>query len=115
MNAYDQLNLIRERLEDREAGPETIRLVDKAIILAEPERDNPLSISEQMMIRHLMKMSNAINSYYIQNDLEGLLTDIDNRRPVRNDDDAPDATTEGEKRPLPHSYYKTQKQQRQQN
>jgi len=110
VNAYDQLNLIRERLEDREAGPETIRLVDKAITLAEPERDNPLSISEQMMIRHLMKMSNAINSYYIQNDLEGLLTDIDNRRTVRHDDDVPDATAEGEKRPMPHSYYKTQKQ-----
>ena len=56
MNAYEQLQTIREELEDREAGPETLRLVDRAIALAEREKDNPLSISQSMMLRHLLKM-----------------------------------------------------------
>ena len=83
MNAYEQLQTIREELEDREAGPETLRLVDRAITLAEREKDNPLSISQSMMLRHLLKMPEAANNHYIQMDLEALQGDIADRRARR--------------------------------
>ena len=95
MNAYEQLQTIREELEDREAGPETLRLVDRAIALAEREKDNPLSISQSMMLRHLLKMPEAANNHYIQMDLEALQGDIADRR-ARRDDDVPDATIDSE-------------------
>ena len=83
MNAYEQLQTIREELEDREAGPETLRLVDRAITLAEREKDNPLSISQSMMLRHLLKMPEVANNHYVQMDLEALQGEIEDRRARR--------------------------------
>jgi len=112
VNAYEQLQTIREELEDREAGPETLRLVDRAITLAEPEKDNPLSISQSMMLRHLLKMPEAANNHYIQMDLEALQGDIADRR-ARRDDDIPDATIDTEHRPQhSHSFYRKQREHR---
>ena len=112
MNAYEQLQTIREELEDREAGPETLRLVDRAIALAEREKDNPLSISQSMMLRHLLKMPEATNNPYIQMDLEALQGDIADRRAQR-DQDIPDATIDTAHRPQhSHSYYRKQRERR---
>ena len=89
MNAYEQLQEIREELEEREVGPETIRMLDRAINLAEGERDNPLSISQSMA-------------------LQG---DIDDRRAGRREEDALDATVDTERKPQHlSSYYKKQRQ-----
>lgn len=111
MNAYEQLQTIREELEDREAGPETLRLLDRAIALAEREKDNPLSISQSMMLRHLLKMPEATNNPYIQMDLEALQGDIADRRTQR--DDIPDATTDTVHRPQhSHSFYRKQREHR---
>lgn len=110
MNAYEQLQRIREELEDREAGPDTIGLVDRAISLAEPEKDNPLSISQSMMLRHLLKMPAAINNHYVQMDLLGLQGDVEDRR-GRRDDDMPDATVDTDRRPQHlHSFYRKQRE-----
>jgi hypothetical protein len=110
VNAYEQLQKIRDRLEERDAGPDTIRLVDRAIDLAEPERDNPLSVSQAMVLRHLFRMPAAMNNHYIQLDLEGLQGDYDEYR-SRRDDDAPDATVDTEQRPQHlHSYYRKQRE-----
>jgi hypothetical protein len=112
VNAYEQLQTIREELEDREAGPETLRLVDRAIALAEREKDNPLSISQSMMLRHLLRMPEAANNHYIQMDLEALQGDIADRRAQR-DDDIPDATSDTVHRPQhSHSYYRKQRERR---
>lgn len=110
MNAYEQLREIRDELEDREAGPETIRLVDRAITLAEAEKDNPLSISQSMMLRHLLKMPDAMNNHYVQMDLLGLQGDIEDRRAARREEDFADATVDTERRPQHlHSFYRKQR------
>lgn len=110
MNAYEQLQRIREQLEDREAGPDTIKLLDRAITLAEPEKDNPLSISQSMMLRHLLKMPDAVNNHYIQMDLIEMQGDIEDHR-ARRDDDNPDATIDTERRPQHlHSFYRKQRE-----
>lgn len=110
MNAYEQLQRIREKLEERDAGPETISLVDRAITLAEPEKDNPLSISQAMVLRHLFRMPAAVNNHYIQLDLEGLQGDIEDYR-ARRDEEIPDATIDTEHRPQHlHSYYRKQRE-----
>jgi len=115
VNLYDQLQQIREMLEEREAGPETIRMVDRAISLAEPEKDNPLSISQSMMLRHLLKMPGAVNNHYVYMDLVGLQGDLEDRREAarRDDDrDQPDATVDTGRQPQHlSSYYKKQQQQ----
>lgn len=109
MNAYEQLQEIREELEEREAGPETIHLLDRAIALAEAEKDNPLSISQSMMLRHLLKMPDAVNNHYIQMDLLGLQGDVEDRRAARREEDMPDATVDTERRPQHlHSFYRKQ-------
>lgn len=109
MNAYEQLQRIREKLEERDAGPETIRLVDHAMDLAEPERDNPLSVSQAMVLRHLFRMPAAVNNHYIQLDLEGLQGDLEDQR-ARRDDEIPDATVDEERRPQHlHSFYRKQR------
>ena len=113
VNAYEQLQEIREELEEREAGPETIRLVERALSLAEPEKDNPLSISQSMMLRHLLRMPDAVNNHYIQMDLLGLQGDIEDRRAARREEDMPDATVDTERRPQHlHSFYRKQREQR---
>ncbi len=113
MNAYEQLQEIRDELEEREAGPETISLLDRAIDLAEGEKDNPLSISQSMMLRHLLKMPQAVNNHYVYMDLLGLQGDIEDRRAVRREEDAPDATVDTN-RGQQHlsSYYKKQKERK---
>jgi len=106
VNAYEQLQNIREKLEEGDAGPDTLRLVDRAIALAEPERDNPLSVSQSMVLRHLFRMPDAINNHYIQLDLERLQGDLDTQR-ARREEEMPDATVDTERRPQQlHSYYK---------
>jgi len=111
VNAYEQLQRIREELEDREAGPETLLMADRAMALAEPEKDNPLSISQSMMLRHLLKMPAAVNNHYVEMDLLGLQGDIEDRRAARRDEDEQDATVDGERRPQhTHNYYRKQRE-----
>jgi hypothetical protein len=111
VNAYEQLQEIREELEEREVGPETIRMLDRAIVLAEGERDNPLSISQSMMLRHLLKMPEAVNNHYVYMDLLALQGDIDDRRAARREEDALDATVDTERKPQHlSSFYKKQRQ-----
>lgn len=111
MNAYDQLHMIREDLERRGALPETLTLLDRFIAQAEPERDNPLSISQSMILRHLLGQREVLNNEAIHMDLLGVAGDLDERRPSRDADDSPDATIDGERRPQHlHSFYKKQRE-----
>jgi hypothetical protein len=115
VNAYDQLHSIREDLERRGARPETLALVDRFIAQAEAERDNPLSISQPMILRHLLGQRDVLNNEVIHMDMLALAGDLDERRPVRNEDDAPDATVDTDRRPHHlRSYYKKQKEKERQ-
>ena len=115
MNIYDQLHEIRAELEQRGATPATIGVLDRLITLAEPQQDNPLSITQSMVVRHLLKQREVLNNEAVHMDILALAGDLDDRRPVRNEDAAPDATTDMDKRPQHlRSFYKKQKEKEKQ-
>jgi hypothetical protein len=115
MNVYDQLHAIRDELERRQATAATIVVLDRLIALAEPERDNPLAISQAMMLRHLLRQRDVLNNEAVRMDILGLAGDLDEQRPSRRDDDVPDATTDTERRPQhSRSFYKKQKEKERQ-
>ena len=115
MNAYDQLHSIREDLERRRSRPETLALIDRFIAQAEPERDNQLSISQPMILRHLLSQREVLNNEAIHMDLLGLAGDLDEQRPSRSERDIPDATDDLDQRPQHlKSFYKKQKEKERQ-
>lgn len=115
MNAYDQLQTIRGDLEQRSARPETLALLDRFIAQAEAQRDSQLSISQSMILRHLLSQRDVLNNEAIHMDLLGLAGDLEERRPARNDDALPDATVDTDHRPQHlRSYYKKQKERERQ-
>lgn len=108
MNAYEQLVAIRDRLELNGANEDSITLVEKFIGRAEPERESDMSVTQVMMIRHLLRQREALDSHPIYDDLQELMSEIEARRSARNDDAARPAWEE-EKQPRPKSYYKAMK------
>ena len=86
MNAYEQLVAIRDRLELNGASEDSVTLVEKFIARAEPERDSGMSVTQVMMIRHLWRQREALDSHAIYDDLQELMSEIEARRNARNDD-----------------------------
>lgn len=105
MNAYEQLEAIRDRLELNGANEDSVALVEKFIARAEPERESDMSVTQVMMIRHLLRQREALDNIAIYDDLQELMSEIEARRNARNDDAARPAWEE-EKQPRPKSYYK---------
>lgn len=111
VNIYDQLHEVRDELEDRGARPETLAVLDRLIMQAEPERDNPLTITQSMMVRHLLRQRDVLNNEDVRMDILALAGDLDEQRPARRDEDVPDATVDSDKKPQHlHSYYKKQRE-----
>ncbi len=114
MNVYDQLHEIRDELERRGAKPQTITVLERIIVQAEAERDNPLSITQSMMLRHLLRQRDVLNDESVYTDVLALAGDLDERRPVRRDEDVPDATTDKDGRTQhTRAYYKKLKEKQQ--
>ena len=107
MNAYEQLESIIDRLEQNGANEASIELVEKFLKRAEPERNSSTSISQMMMLRHLLRQKEAADNYNIYNDLQELVDEIESRRTA--DDDVRPAYEE-EHKPRPKSYYKAQRE-----
>ncbi len=107
MNAYEQLASIIDRLEQNGASEASIELVEKFLKRAEPERNSSTSISQVMMLRHLLRQKEAADNYDIYNDLQELMEEIEARRTA--DDDVRPAYEE-EHKPRPKSYYKAQRE-----
>lgn len=110
MNAYEQLAAIRDRLEQNGASEDSIELVEKFMKRAESERESATSVPQVMMIRHLLKQREALDSDAIYNDLQELMDTFDSRR-VSEDDVRP-AYEDNDRRPKPHSYYRSMKDKR---
>lgn len=114
MNIYDQLQAIRSQVESRRHAPETLVVLDRLIAQAEAERDNPLSISQPMVVRHLLRQRDVLNNEAVHMDILGLAADPEDRR-ARSDADIPDATTDADTRPQHlRSFYKRQKEKERQ-
>ena len=109
MNAYEQLEAIRDQLEQNGASEDSIDLVDKFIKRAESERNSSTSFSQMMMLRHLLRQREAIDNLAIYNDLQEIIDGVDNRR-AADDDDVRPAYEDNERHPRSRQYYKTLKE-----
>lgn len=112
MNAYDQLHSIRDTLEARGAGTDTLRVLDRALTMAEAQKDSPLNIPQGMVLKHLLRLPDVLNSHRIEQDILALAGDIEDRWRPPAEDDVPDATVESSHRPQhDHNYYREKKRQ----
>lgn len=112
MNAYDQLQEIREELEDRGARTKTLSVVDRAITLAEPQSGSAVHVSQAMILRHLLKMRDSLDDEEIHMDFLALAGDLDERRRAPTPDEVPDATVDADKRPQhSHKFYREKKRE----
>lgn len=108
MNAYEQLEAIRYQLELNGASEDTIALVDKYLKRAESERNSTTSIAQVMMIRHLLRQKEALDSHAIYDDLQELMATFDARRTP--DDAVRPAYEDTAHQPRPRSYYRAMKE-----
>ncbi len=111
MNAYEQLATIKHQLELNGAHEDTVALVEKFLKRAESERESQTSVAQVMMLRHLLRQREALDNDAIFNDLQELMDSFESRRV--SDDDVRPAYEDTERRPRPHSYYRTLRAQEQ--
>ena len=104
MNAYEQLVLIRDRLEQQGAHEDSIAMVEKLIKRTEPDRNSQTNVPQSMMLRHMLRQREVLDNYSIYNDLQELMGDYEERREEERSE-----LDEEEHRPKPHSYYRQQK------
>ena len=108
MNAYEQLGAIRYQLELDGANEDTIALIDKFLTRAESERESQTSVPQVMMVRHLLRQKEALDSDAIYNDLQELTSEHEARK-VHDEDVRPAYETNAQQ-PRPKSYYKALKE-----
>ena len=108
VNAYEQLVAIKGQLELNGAHEDSIALVEKFIARAESERDSATAVPQIMMVRHLLRQREALDSHPIYDDLQELMSGYEARRGVRNEEQERYAYEE-ERKPRPKSYYQSLK------
>ncbi len=110
MNLYEQLVVVRERLEGIGAHDDTMDLVENLLRKAEPARSDKTSITQVQVLRHMLRMRESIDNYNIYNDLQELISERDESEVASREDSAPAAYVDTERHPKPKSYYKAQKE-----
>jgi hypothetical protein len=110
MNLYEQLLVVRERLEGIGAHDDSMDLVEKLLKKAEPARRDRTSISQVQVLRHMLRMPETVDNYNIYNDLQELISERDETEISAREDAAPAAYEDNERHPKPKSYYKAKKE-----
>jgi len=110
MNLYEQLFVVRERLEGIGAHDDSMDLVDKLLKRAEAARDDKTNISQVQVLRHMLRMREASDNYNIYNDLQELLSERDEIEVSAREDAAPEAYIDTERHPKPRSFYRARKE-----
>ncbi len=110
MNLYEQLLVVRERLEGIGAHDDSMDLVEKLLKRAEAARDDKTNISQVQVLRHMLRMREASDNYNIYNDLQELLSERDEMEVSAGEDAAPEAYIDTERHPKPKSFYKARKE-----
>jgi len=110
MNLYEQLVVVRERLEGIGAHDNSMDLVEKLLRKAEPARGDKTNITQVQVLRHMLRMPEVIDDYNVYNDLQELLSERDEMEVSRNEDAAPAAYVDTERHPKPKSFYKAKKE-----
>ncbi|HLI90466.1 MAG TPA: hypothetical protein VKV37_17390 [Ktedonobacteraceae bacterium] len=110
MNLYEQLLVVRERLENIGAHDDSMDLVEKLLKKAEPAKGDRTGISQIQVLRHMLRMPEALDNYNIYNDLQELISERDESEVAAREDSAPAAYVDTERHPKPRSYYRAQKE-----
>src|SRR5205814_10291330 len=106
MNLYEQLQIVRERLEGIGAHDDSMDLVEKLLKQAEPVRYDKTSISQIQVLRHMLRMREASDNYNVYNDLQELVSERDEWELAAHEDAAPAAYVDTERHQKPKSFYK---------
>jgi hypothetical protein len=110
MNLYEQLVVIRDRLESIGAHDNSMDLVESLLEKAEPAKNDRSNISQIQVLRRMLRMSEVYDNYNIYNDLQELISERDETEISSREDSAPAAYVDTERHPRPKSYYKAQKE-----
>jgi hypothetical protein len=110
MNLYEQLLVVRDRLENIGAHDDSMELVEKLLKKSEPARNDHTNINQIQVLRHMLRMNEVIDNYNIYNDLQELISERDETEIAAREDSAPAAYVDTERHPKPKSYYKAQKE-----
>lgn len=110
MNLYEQLLVVRTRLEGIGAHDDSMDLVEMLLKKAEPARRDRTSISQVQVLRHMLRMPEVVDNYSVYNDLQELISERDETEIAAREDSAPAAYEDTERHPKPKSYYKAKKE-----
>src|SRR5215469_6306597 len=110
MNLYEQLLVVRERLEGIGAHDDSMDLVEKLLKRAEPAKHDKTNMSQLQVLRHMLRMNEALDNYNVYNDLQELISERDEMEIREREDAAPAAYLDTERRPKPKSFYKAKKE-----
>jgi len=110
MNLYEQLLVIRDRLETIGAHDDSMDLVELLLEKAEPAKNDRNNISQVQVLRRMLRMNEVYDNYNIYNDLQELISERDEAEIATREDSAPAAYVDTERHPRPKSYYKAQKE-----
>jgi hypothetical protein len=110
MNLYEQLIVVRERLEGIGAHDDSMDLVETLLKRAEPAKTDKTNITQVQVLRHMLRMREVIDNYNIYNDLQELLSERDEFEASAREDAAPAAYIDTERHPKPKSFYKAKKE-----
>ncbi len=110
MNLYEQLLVVRDRLESIGAHDDSMELVEKLLKKSEPARNDRTNINQIQVLRHMLRMNEVLDNYNIYNDLQELISERDETEIAAREDSAPAAYVDTERHPKPKSYYKDQKE-----
>ena len=110
MNLYEQLIVVRERLEGIGAHDDSMDLVETLLKRAEPAKTDKTNITQVQVLRHMLRMREVSDNYNIYNDLQELLSERDEFEVSAHEDAAPAVYVETERHPKPKSFYKAKKE-----
>jgi len=110
MNLYEQLLVVRERMEGIGAHDDSMDLVEKLLKRAEPAKQDKTNMSQIQVLRHMLRMNEALDNYNVYNDLQELISEKDEAEIRDREDAAPAAYLDTERRPKPKSFYKAKKE-----
>jgi len=110
MNLYEQLIVVRERLEGIGAHDDSMDLVEKLLQRAEPAKNDKTNISQVQVVRHMLRMREVSDNYNVYNDLQELLSERDEFEVSAHEDAAPAAYVDTDRHPKPKSFYKAKKE-----
>jgi hypothetical protein len=110
MNLYEQLIVVRERLEGIGAHDDSMDLVETLLKRAEPAKTDKTNINQVQVLRHMLRMREVSDNYNIYNDLQELLSERDEFEVSAREDAAPAAYVDSERHPKPKSFYKAKKE-----